>query len=225
MDFVFKLSSYDSPDIEEETARLLDRRLEAYGRNVMPGLWAMTDRINQNRRYAAEWPNQQRTAKRYRFYGALMLGLGIFMLVPGLMEPRKLLVVLLGGILAIISGIAYFRRAKSLSNATGLSGQPHSRQAQTSRKAAGELLERLRSLDLEKTPAAVQFDQDGIAVTEAEQRKVLVSYDGITDIYEEEHIWLLTYGKDRVLLLQKKDLSVGDAEDFLDYVQERKMSH
>ena len=64
MEFVFQLSSYDSSDLEAETVRALDRLLEARSRSVMPGVWAVTDRLNQNRRYAAEWPNQQKAAKR-----------------------------------------------------------------------------------------------------------------------------------------------------------------
>ena len=147
MEFVFQLSSYDSPELEAETVRALDRLMEAHSRSVLPGVWAVTDRINQNSRYAAEWPNQQRAAKRCRFYGALMLGIGIFMLIPGLMEPRKLLVVLLGGILAILSSIAYFRRTKALACGTRL--QTPRKPSQASRRAAGQLLDQLRQLDLE----------------------------------------------------------------------------
>lgn len=57
MEFVFQLSSYDSPELEAETVRALDRLMEAHSRSVLPGVWAVTDRINQNSRYAAEWPN------------------------------------------------------------------------------------------------------------------------------------------------------------------------
>lgn len=220
MEFVFQLSSYDSSDLEAETVRALDRLLEARSRSVMPGVWAVTDRLNQNRLYAAEWPNQQKAAKRYRFYSALLLGIGIFMLVPGLMEPRKLLVVLLGGILAILSSITYFRRAKALASGTRL--QTPRKPSQASRRAAGQLLDQLRQLDLEKTPVSVRFDGNGVTVTGTEQEEQLVPYGGITDIFEEEYTWMLSYGENQVLLLQKKDLAVGNTEDFMGYVQERR---
>ena len=220
MEFVFQLSSYDSSDLEAETVRALDRLLEARSRSVMPGVWAVTDRLNQNRRYAAEWPNQQKAAKRYRFYSALLLGIGIFMLVPGLMEPRKLLVVLLGGILAILSSITYFRRAKALASGTRL--QTPRKPSQASRRAAGQLLDQLRQLDLEKTPVSVRFDGNGVTVADTEQEEQLVPYGGITDIFEEEYTWMLSYGENQVLLLQKKDLAVGNTEDFMGYVQERR---
>ena len=220
MEFVFQLSSYDSSDLEAETVRALDRLLEARSRSVMPGVWAVTDRLNQNRLYAAEWPNQQKAAKRYRFYSALLLGIGIFMLVPGLMEPRKLLVVLLGGILAILSSITYFRRAKALASGTRL--QTPRKPSQASRRAAGQLLDQLRQLDLEKTPVSVRFDGNGVTVAGTEQEEQLVPYVGITDIFEEEYTWMLSYGENQVLLLQKKDLAVGNTEDFMGYVQERR---
>ena len=220
MEFVFQLSSYDSPELEAETVRALDRLMEAHSRSVLPGVWAVTDRINQNSRYAAEWPNQQRAAKRCRFYGALMLGIGIFMLIPGLMEPRKLLVVLLGGILAILSSITYFRRAKALASGTRL--QTPRKPSQASCRAAGQLLDQLRQLDLEKTPVSVRFDGNGVTVAGTEQEEQLVPYGGITDIFEEEYTWMLSYGENQVLLLQKKDLAVGNTEDFMGYVQERR---
>lgn len=222
MDFVFELSSYDSPELDAETVRMVDQLMEAQSRSILPGVWAVTDRVNQNSRDEARWPNQQRAAKRYRLYSALLLGLGIFMLVPGLMEPKELMVVLLGGVLAVLTSLAYFRRAKSLSRGAGLSAQRQRGPAPSACKAAGQLLERMRGLDLKKSPASVIFDESGVIITEPQEKTQLTAYSGVTGVFEEKHAWLLAYGERQTLLLQKKDLTVGNIEDFVDYVQERR---
>ena len=77
-------------------------------------------------------------------------------------------------------------------------------------------------MDLEKTPVSVLFDGNGVTVAGTEQEEQLVPYHSIRDIFEEEYTWMLSYGKNQVLLLQKKDLAVGNTEDFMGYVQERR---
>ena len=46
MKFVFDLSSYDEPALDRETALLMEQRLEAYSRRSVPGLWELTDKLN-----------------------------------------------------------------------------------------------------------------------------------------------------------------------------------
>ena len=53
-------------------------------------------------------------------------------------------------------------------------------------------------------------------------RFIRMEAESITDIFEEEYTWMLSYGENQVLLLQKKDLAVGNTEDFMGYVQERR---
>ena len=81
MEFVFRLSDYGDPALDSEAARLLEQRLEAQSRRAAPGVWRWVDRL---RACAAE--GQER--RRRRIYGAVLLALGVFLLVPGLAEPE-----------------------------------------------------------------------------------------------------------------------------------------
>ena len=51
MEFIFRLSGYDDPSLDEETVRLLSKRLEARSREEVPGLWKVIDGLNA---YAAK---------------------------------------------------------------------------------------------------------------------------------------------------------------------------
>ena len=84
MDFIFHITNYDDPALDAEAAELLRQRLEAKSRQTVPGMWRVTDRLNAR---ASKGPGRE-TRRRYRVYGVLLMALGVFALVPGLMEPQ-----------------------------------------------------------------------------------------------------------------------------------------
>ncbi|MBD5149122.1 MAG: YcxB family protein [Oscillibacter sp.] len=208
-EFVFHLSGYNDPALDGETVRLLVQRLEAHSRRAAPGIWAATDKLNA---YAAKGPGREKRRTRYRVYGVLLLALGIFVLVPGLMEPRT--PVLIGaGLLAIFSGILEFRLVRER--------KPPAPPASCKREAA-DLLKRRRSIDwsLPENRTELRFDGAGLSISAGEQAET-VSYGDMTAIFETERLWLLLYGGEQAVLLQKKDLTTGDAAEFLPYLREK----
>ena len=42
----------------------------------------------------------------------------------------------------------------------------------------------------------------------------------MTAVYETERLWLLLYSGEKALLLQKKDMTAGELEKFVPYLQE-----
>lgn len=106
--FLFQISNYDDPALDTETPKLLHQRLEEHSRRTIPWMWKVTDRLNA---HAANGPGRETRWTRYRVYGVFLLALGVFALIPGLMEPRT--PALIGaGTLAISSGILEFCLAK-----------------------------------------------------------------------------------------------------------------
>lgn len=207
MEFIFRLSSYDAPALEEETAQLLAQRLEERSREAVPGIWAATDRLNA---YAAKGPGREKRRTRYRIYGVILIALGVFVLVPGLAEPR--MPALIGaGAVGIVAGILEFCLTRK-KQATALPA--------VCRREAARLLEQRRSMggSLLENRAEVRFDGGGLSLCTGEESKT-VAYGEITGIFASERLWLLLYGDERALLLQKKDLVVGDAAEFGPYLR------
>lgn len=83
---------------------LLAKRVELDSRRRLPKLWALTDRLNRAER--APQAVQVRRRHRRSILGVLYWALGLFLLLPGLMEPQSLLVPLLTGAAAYGAGIA-----------------------------------------------------------------------------------------------------------------------
>ena len=44
--FLFQISNYDEPMLDVETAELLRQRLKAHSRRTLPGMWRVTDLMN-----------------------------------------------------------------------------------------------------------------------------------------------------------------------------------
>ena len=194
MEFVFRVSNYDAPELESETAELLRRRLEARSRQVMPGLWKVTDKLNA---HAAKGPGR-RTRRRYKVYGVILIALGVFALVPGLMEPRIPSLIVTGGFAALMGVWCLCLRER----------RPLQPPASCRREAAA-LLKARRETDWDALRAEVRFDEAGwfVKTAEGESR---TAYEDLRSVVG---------GTEQALLLQKKDLVSGEAGDFLPYLQ------
>lgn len=206
MEFIFRITDYSGPALEAETAELLRQRLEARSREAVPGMWKATDRLNAR---AAKGPGREKRRRRYRAYGVFLLALGVSALVPGLMEPRVPSLMAAGGFAAGMGlWCLCLRERKPL--------QPPA----SCRREAAALLAGRRAVDGPGAPVEVRFDENGLSVSAGEDREA-VPYGDMTGIFETERLWLLAYGGERALLLQKKDLISGGAERFLPYVLDK----
>ncbi|MCI9166162.1 MAG: hypothetical protein HFF64_09255 [Oscillospiraceae bacterium] len=201
MEFVFRLSDYGDPALDGEAARLLEQRLEAHSRKAAPGVWRWVDRLRSRAAGGQE--------RRRRLYGAVLLALGVFLLVPGLAEPGS--PVLIGaGVLGTVYGslLVLLTREK----------RPSPPPASCQREAA-KLLEQRRGTDWSGMEGRLCVDGSGLSADLAGKREH-ISFGEMTGAFESEQLWLLVCGGERAILLQKKDLIAGEAEKFLPYLWE-----
>lgn len=86
------------------------------------------------------------------------------------------------------------------------------------RREAARLLAARRAVDYAATPVEVTFDGDNITLT-ADGAGEMVPLKSVTALCETEHLWLVVCGKERGLLLQKRDLQGGAPEEFSCYLR------
>lgn len=210
MEFLFCLSAYDDPALDGEEVQLMEQLLEIRSRQVVPKAWAATDKLNA---CAAKGPDPEKRMFRRRIYGVVLLALGIFLLVPGLMKPQELLVPLIAGAAGVLLGLG-----RLLLPGRREPPKP-SRQAQL---AAAEQLARMRGFDW--TGIRVRFDDGGLTMLKGEETSKTVPYTDFAGVCASDRAWLAGWGEG-ALLLQKKDLTAGNAADFLPYLQENITRH
>ena len=141
--YIFKIGNYETPSLCAETERLLCKRLEACSRETLPKVWKLTDAANA---YAANGPGREKRAVRYRVYGGILLALGIFVLVPGLMKPQSPALIAAGAA-ALLAGAVEFALAGKRKAA-----QPPKSAAKTQKKCSKIFAPRILSRILRKLP-------------------------------------------------------------------------
>ena len=196
MEFIFKPEKL-TEDLFYQISEAVAKRTEIFSRKRYPGLWEKTDALNAKNLSA---PALKRRVRLRRFYGIICIALGIFLFVPGLMNPSELAVPLFVGAAAIIFGISaviprktneekIYKKAKKLAKAINSSLKP------------GD---------------TVVFNEEGIF----ENGGALMKYEELENIIENRSIFLVCDGK-LIMVLRKTDMVIGNPEDFRNFIEEK----
>lgn len=205
--FRFEIGPYDTGKLLPQLSRALELRTELYSRQRLPLLWRWTDWLRGR--------NTGRTEHRLRarILALLCLALGLFLLIPGLMEPRELLTPLLVGVASTLAGLAGLWRSRKRKESSPGQGAAHglwrNRRNNPFDQAARKLLEGKEALSAEEALSAF-FSQEGMVLCQGEIQLALVPYGDFTEVFETADAWLLVHG-DQAVVLQRKDLRGGDA--------------
>lgn len=189
MEFVFQISPCGKPNLVPQVSRALERHTELRSRKALPKLWTYTDRLNSREKAPVQSLHKRRV--RCRIYGIALLLLGIFLLVPGMMEPQELFVPLVAGVFSTGAGIASLWRSRK--HPSGFD------------RAAHRLLAHCDDVP----PAQVRFTADGMTAAEAET----LPYSALDHIVETQDLFVLTWAE-RIIVLQKRDMVLGEPADF-----------
>ena len=199
--FIFSLKPYDTETLAEQTAWMLEKRVELASRKHLPGLWKVTDKLNAVPR-APEAELKLRRERRRR-WGGLLLVMGVFLFVPGVMKPQELPVPLVTGLLAIVLGVLYLRRDDRKKNSYA--------------KKAKKLLESMNA-SMENQKLRLVFGDTELAMSGAGEEKK-ISYSAVECALETADLFGLIF-ENQFVLLQKKELLLGTAEEFAKQLEE-----
>ena len=195
----FYTSAYNVSQLLPEVSAALEKRMEAEGRRRLPGLWKMIDRQREGK--APVKVNEMTRGRRIyrRVVGALLLLVGLFLVIPGLVAPDELFGPLLVGIFAVGTAIYYLYSTRK------------SRRS-SFEKDAQRLLELIAAAPQQQVlfSDAEMLMQDGEAI----------AYEKIA-FYRETPSGVLLNWADRATFLQKNDLKEGTWNDFSAFLRER----
>ena len=188
--------------MEEELAAALEKRTEIVSRAEYPKMWKATDALN---RYAARGGKRRGPLRKVLSWVLILAGL--FLAIPGMMEPKELRIPLITGVLSVLLGVLYL-----------LSTRPVKKN-DSFRQAAVKLLQSMSHA--ETANVQVVFDDEGMKVITQDSTRT-VPYEEMEMLIETPQLYLLTYGG-KATLLQKKDLP-GDAEAFVGFLSAHALS-
>ena len=201
--YVFHLGRYDTEALLPQVAKVLDKRMEIVTREQFPKMWKLTDKLHSMTK------GNTRSKLRIKVMSVVCLALGVFLLVPSLMEPHELFVPLIAGSIATLFGIGglWFNR-KNKKNRFD--------------KPARMLLTRYSDISL-KQGISVSFSNDGMSLASSlpdADSAVFVRYSEFECIIEAPDLFLIFYDN-RVLVLQKSHLEANFIEGFDDFMKSK----
>ena len=93
--FLFQPTPLDAAALRPQVRRALERRTELLSRQRCPRIWALTDRLNRVEQVSSG--SLQLRRQLHLILGLVDGALGLFLLLPGLMDPGALPLPLLVG--------------------------------------------------------------------------------------------------------------------------------
>ncbi|WP_312939401.1 hypothetical protein [Oscillibacter sp.] len=195
--FTFLLSPYEECG-KSQLFDALKKLTEMKSRKECPKMWVAIDKLNAVPKGSKSI--SERSRKRSKVYGAFLVILGLFALIPGIMAPKELMSVLIAGAVAFLLGIFYLI-------------QPRIDSDKRLHKETERIWSGYRSLDAGKRKK-VSFQDTGIW----ENDRKIVSFEDLLQAVFCRDIILVNWEKS-FILLQKKDLQNADAEQLLQFMK------
>ena len=186
--YLFEISSFDISRLLPQVSKALEKRSEHLSRERYPKMWRSIDRLPSPSR------GTSRGRLRTRLFSVLCLAAGVILVVPGLMEPKELLVPLVAGAAAVVLGVSGLWRTRKNRE------KPFDRSAR--------LLLEGKDQTPERPAPTVSFSDQGMSLSEKGGSE-FVPYRDFESAWETADTLLLVFGQ-RVTLLQKRDLVQGD---------------
>ena len=180
---------------------MLEKRTELASRKKLPGVWKVTDKLKAVPR--APEAELKRRKERQRRWGGLLLVMGIFLFVPGVMKPQELPVPLVAGAFAILMGLLYLRK--------------DDRKKNSYEKKAKQLLEKMNA-SMEGQKLRLIFYDAELSISGAGADKK-VPYAGMECTLETKDLYGVVF-ENQIVLLQKQELLLGSAEDLTKALKE-----
>lgn len=210
MEFIFSLTNYHSSLFIPQISKVLEKITEMSSRKRFPRIWKYIDKMRLKRKKG----KSKQTLLKYKILGLVYLFVGIFLIVPGFMDPEALFDVLIVGALAIVFG---FRLIKNDGTSTErplfkkvILLKKERRTPYT--KAAKKLLEIYENIESE----SIQFSEEVISFSKGPD----IKYEEIDEVFVTKDFYVILWNES-VAALQKKDLKFACEEAFLDFVSSK----
>lgn len=198
-EFQFDVTGYDS-ELAAELELALRAETERKSRDVLPKMWAVTDKMNRLQKASGGAPKPKTSSY---LLSACFICAGILLLYAGLRQPARFNVLTVFGALALFWGIVR------------LIPKGSKKQDQKFKNGANALLNNLNNMDPEQRPKVTISDR-GVCIRSGSEEKNM-EFDSVSAAYETQNLWIFACGT-AVTVVQKADLldsEPGEVSKFL----------
>ncbi|NMA65837.1 MAG: hypothetical protein GX957_06285 [Clostridiaceae bacterium] len=202
MEFVFVLTKYNDESFKPQVSKALEKRTELVSRKEYPHMWKFIDKMNSRRKVSGEVLKKRHG--RYKVYGIFLILLGLFLLIPSLINPKEMLIPLLTGTFTTGMGILYLRHGR----------KPKKEKLTSFDRAAIQLFNKYEKISVGEVTVTFSSDKIHLAGSDA------IDYSEVDEIIITEDFFIVIW-KERITVLQKKDLSSSNIEEFTNFINSK----
>ena len=209
MAFVFTRAPLDEV-LLPQIAHALKTRIDSLSRLKYPAMWEQADRAAAKDTPEKKASREKAAAIRHKLWGIVFLALGIFLVVPGIMEPGKLTLPLIVGAIAVLMGVKQ------------LIGKYVSAEEKMMRRyeaSARQLLNQLNRAQTTGDPT-LSFDEETMTMTTPNGSEEVVPYTAMEYVIEEEDLILITFGT-KITVIRQTEIVDGDIAEFLPFMEDK----
>ena len=209
MAFVFTRAPLDEV-LLPQIAHALKTRIDSLSRLKYPAMWEHADRAAAKDTPEKKASREKAAAIRQRLWGIVFTALGIFLVVPGMMEPGKLTLPLIVGAIAVLMGVKR------------LFGKYVSAEEKMMRRyeaSARQLLNQLNRAQESGAPT-LTFDEEAMTMTTPNGSEEVVPYTAMEYVIEEEDLILITFGT-KITVIRQTEIVDGDINAFLPFMEDK----
>ena len=209
MEFVFTRTQLEESLLPQLT-HATKTRIESLSRLKYPAMWERADKAAANDTPEKKAAREKAAAIRYRLWGIVFLALGIFLLVPGIMDPGGLTVPLIVGAIVTVLGCK-----RLFSRYVSAEDKQNARFAASAR----QLLFQLNRAQASGEPT-IRFSEDEMTMIMPSGSEESVPYTAMEYVIEEEDLILITFGT-KVTVVRQAEITEGDIDAFLPFMENK----
>ena len=209
MPFVFTRTPLEE-SLLPQISHALKTRIDSLSRLKYPAMWEQADRAAAKDTPEKKASREKAAAIRHRLWGIVFTALGIFLVVPGIMEPGKLTLPLIVGAIAVLMGLKR------------LFGKYISAEEKMMRRyeaSARQLLNQLNRAQESGAPT-LSFDDEAMTMTTPNGSEEVVPYTAMEYVIEEDDLILITFGT-KVTVIRQTEIMDGDIAEFLPFMADK----
>ena len=209
MEFVFTRAPLDEALLPQLT-HATKMRIESLSRLKYPAMWERADKTAANDTPEKKAAREKAAAIRHKLWGVVFLALGIFLVVPGIMEPGKLTLPLIVGAIAALMG---------LKRLFGSYVSAEDKQNARFAASAKQLLNQLNRAQASGEPT-IRFSDDEMTMITPNGSEESVPYTAMEYVIEEEDLIMITFGT-KVTVVRQEEIAEGDIDAFLPFMEQK----
>ncbi len=198
MEYIFDLSKYDEDKFIFQVTNTLEKMTELNSREKYKNIWKTTDKLNAKEKVSEQVMIKRK--KRSKLYAVVLILLGLFLLIPSLIDPKEMKISLIISIFTLCVGILNLLSISKYKKKSSFA------------KASEKLFSEYKNIP----KIQIIFREDKIQILD----NFAIEYNEIEKFFLSEDFYIVIWNE-RITVLKKNDLIKEDESEFMEFIRRK----